>query len=840
MDARRMKIGTWWVVGTVVVLLATPARSATPDTEVREAVARLNSLRDQFQISGVMPASKDLEAVEQMLTTAVGVATTRKEWSQVAEALLQLNWAERMQARWDSAIAYAEKAREAARQAKDGAYEARAFLGQAKAELSRKELGPAVKHAEAAAQLAAAGTDVKLRFDTLDNWSQVQVALGQSNAAAETLDRALRLKGLKDDSLFYGYLDRADIYLHIAERCDYQPIYEACIEAVEASRADNRRAIALAHRLGWGGLEKQVQDFNAQLDLRKSMIQSRQRMDTNVASFRAFHPTQASEVLVTDRFTSAATGAIPPAVEQMYRASNELQKRPSGFARSSSARLLYVEGLMRLSQGDHVGALTWFEKAVDVLEQDEHALPDDASRTSFFAEYFDMYVAATLEMLDARRYADAFAMMERSRARAMADLLASRRLDVGGSAETRLYGETVRLDGEIATKQAAMFGLLNGGGSQAAIATVEGELARLRESRRRLLARVAAEAPRLGGLTAARPTTLTALQALAKNDHCEILEYLVTETNVVVWYIGPASVQVKNVFLPRSVLQAAVQGLQSDLSTPDQPFDRKRARELYLQLIEPVKAFIQGSRLLVLPHDALTQIPFEVLEDPADNTPLGARLDVSYAPSATVYAGIRTWSPGGDKKLMIVAHPELEVEGHEGKRVAAVYQPGATLGKDAFVTKRTLRKAVGGFDVVHLSVHGKFNREEPLLSYVGLAPDKVDKDDGHLTAAEMFGLPLARAALVVLSACESGKLEVTRGNEVLGMVRGLLYAGAGALVLSRWKVDATATALWMETFHREARTRGLTEAARLALRAVRSDPHYAHPYYWAAFSLVAR
>ena len=64
MDERTMKIGTWSVVGMAVVFLASPAQSATPGTEVREAVARLNSLRDQFQTSGVMPAAKDLEAVE--------------------------------------------------------------------------------------------------------------------------------------------------------------------------------------------------------------------------------------------------------------------------------------------------------------------------------------------------------------------------------------------------------------------------------------------------------------------------------------------------------------------------------------------------------------------------------------------------------------------------------------------------------------------------------------------------------------------------------------------------------------------------------------------------------
>jgi CHAT domain-containing protein len=72
------------------------------------------------------------------------------------------------------------------------------------------------------------------------------------------------------------------------------------------------------------------------------------------------------------------------------------------------------------------------------------------------------------------------------------------------------------------------------------------------------------------------------------------------------------------------------------------------------------------------------------------------------------------------------------------------------------------------------------------------------------------------------------------------MMRGLLYAGAGALVLSSWRVDDDATALWMETFHRAALRRPLAEAAQQALLAVKARPEYAQPYYWAAFSLVAR
>jgi len=144
---------------------------------------------------------------------------------------------------------------------------------------------------------------------------------------------------------------------------------------------------------------------------------------------------------------------------------------------------------------------------------------------------------------------------------------------------------------------------------------------------------------------------------------------------------------------------------------------------------------------------------------------------------------------------------------------------------------------VGGYDIMHLSVHGKFETE-PLLSYLKFGGS--GQDDGQLTAAEMFGLPLDQARLVVLSACETGKAKVTGGNEVLGMMRALIYAGAGSLVLSYWPVQSDATALWMESFYRAAQSVPPAEAARQALQAVKSRPEYKNPYFWAAFMTVSR
>jgi CHAT domain-containing protein len=115
-----------------------------------------------------------------------------------------------------------------------------------------------------------------------------------------------------------------------------------------------------------------------------------------------------------------------------------------------------------------------------------------------------------------------------------------------------------------------------------------------------------------------------------------------------------------------------------------------------------------------------------------------------------------------------------------------------------------------------------------------------DGEEGDLTAAEMFGLMLEQAQIVTLSACETGRVRTTRANEIQGIQQALLFAGAQSLLVSAWKVDSEATSLWMQTFYREAQSKSPAEAAREAIRAVRKNPKYAHPFYWAPFLLIAR
>ena len=94
--------------------------------------------------------------------------------------------------------------------------------------------------------------------------------------------------------------------------------------------------------------------------------------------------------------------------------------------------------------------------------------------------------------------------------------------------------------------------------------------------------------------------------------------------------------------------------------------------------------------------------------------------------------------------------------------------------------------------------------------------------------------------MVVLSACQTALGQDVRGEGLIGLTRGFMYAGASRLVASLWDVDDRATAALMESFYREllVRSRRPAEALRNAQLALMRDPRWSHPYYWGAFVLL--
>ena len=305
-------------------------------------------------------------------------------------------------------------------------------------------------------------------------------------------------------------------------------------------------------------------------------------------------------------------------------------------------------------------------------------------------------------------------------------------------------------------------------------------------------------------------------------------------------------------------------------------------RELFDALFpgEIGKLVRQSKRLILSPDGALWQLPFAALvtDVDADNNPhyLGERVAISYTPSLALYAQLRKEAPqlrkGQRPEVLAVGDPDFErkvepdPKDPEAERLwAGLYPPGArperlgATAREAEViaqlyggkpltgdqaTEAEVRKQIEKADVIHLATHGALQTALPMSSGIVLTPPEKEPaigetdNDGALQAWEIFSQLKLRAELVVLSACDTARGDIVRGEGVVGLTRALEYAGARSIVATQWSVaSGDSTAHLMEEFHRDLRKgEAKDEALKDAMATVRKE--HPQPFYWAPFILL--
>src|SRR5262245_60355077 len=152
-----------------------------------------------------------------------------------------------------------------------------------------------------------------------------------------------------------------------------------------------------------------------------------------------------------------------------------------------------------------------------------------------------------------------------------------------------------------------------------------------------------------------------------------------------------------------------------------------------------------------------------------------------------------------------------------------------------------LRPELGEYRIVHFATHGMLNNVHPELS--GIVLSLVDKagraQDGFLRLQDIYNLKLS-AELVTLSACQTGLGQEIKGEGLIGLTRGFMYAGAPRIVASLWKVDDQATSELMKRFYQGMlgpEALRPAEALRQAQLSIWKQKQWREPYYWAAFVL---
>jgi CHAT domain-containing protein len=133
--------------------------------------------------------------------------------------------------------------------------------------------------------------------------------------------------------------------------------------------------------------------------------------------------------------------------------------------------------------------------------------------------------------------------------------------------------------------------------------------------------------------------------------------------------------------------------------------------------------------------------------------------------------------------------------------------------------------------ILHIAAHGEHRLDQPDLSYLQLA-------DGQLYADDTLQLDMSYE-LVTLSGCETGRANISASDELIGMGRGFLYAGAGALLVSLWQVADASTVHFMERIYQALRAgRSKAAAMREAQQYMLSEETWSHPAFWGAFQLI--
>ncbi len=251
--------------------------------------------------------------------------------------------------------------------------------------------------------------------------------------------------------------------------------------------------------------------------------------------------------------------------------------------------------------------------------------------------------------------------------------------------------------------------------------------------------------------------------------------------------------------------------------------------KLYAALIRPLERFLAGRDLAIVPSGALNYVPFHALFDGKDY--LVQSREMVCAPSAAIWLLLNSRRPSkrANALLMAFADEKIPLVDREIKGIAkTLANPTSFIGKRA--TFSAFEANAPAFDIIHLACHGQFRPDNPMFSSLHLA-------DGWVTVRDVCSQTL-KASLVTLSACETGLSRISAGEEILGLARGFLTAGAGALVLSLWTVSDEATERLMSDFYRSLQ-RGLGVSASLRIAQSRFIDCDEHPYFWSPFFAIA-
>lgn len=492
----------------------------------------------------------------------------------------------------------------------------------------------------------------------------------------------------------------------------------------------------------------------------------------------------------------------------------------------------------------------------------------------------------------------AFETSELSRGRALVELLRATQTAVAPGVDPQLAEQEKSIRQSLRVKENAKIALLATTYKKEDLAAIDGEISQLDAKYSDVLEKIRIQYPSFEQIN--RPTGWNVSQIQEKivaDDDTLLLEYAIGADRSFVWAVtrnNISSHELPSETLINKAAQKVYEGLSARPGSRSANEVNQAIIELSQIVLLPVASDLNKHRILVVADGALNYVPFQVLSLPSANQEqLLVAHEVINAPSASILGQLREEKVRRQPATNVLAafgdpvfasNYALQKGASAGEQLAYIPTPADDRMREAlrdvelngdsidpsaiqplFYAKQELailhdvagdgtflatgfdasreklqHTDLSKFSILHFATHGVLNPKRPEKS--GLFLSTVDRDgksqDGFVGLTDIYNLH-APVDLVVLSACRTGLGKDVRGEGLIGITRGFMYAGASSVVASLWKVDDEATAELMKLFYTNLLKRGMTPAAALsaAQNSIRQQKRWSSPYYWAAFTI---
>ncbi|MBC8466415.1 MAG: CHAT domain-containing protein [Deltaproteobacteria bacterium] len=501
-------------------------------------------------------------------------------------------------------------------------------------------------------------------------------------------------------------------------------------------------------------------------------------------------------------------------------------------------------------------AQTYLESAVAVWESIRRQVKTGRDRSGFQSTLPDAYAKLAAACIAQGKPEGAFESIERGRAKSFLDLLGTR--GIGARRSKKKTVQIASIENQLSALREKHVKLASdpvGTKTRSARKAVNQQISELDKKRLELVDQLRRSDPELGSLTVVNPPSLKEIQSLLPSGTA-LVEYFHPREKTIsgkkqdhlwIFVVHAGGLHFKTVDAPKADLERALQNyakLVADGSSDSKVVEAAGVK-LYKWLIEPIEPISQltdSETLVIVPWGPMFKIPFAALK-PKGGKPLSARKNIVMAPSAGVYRYLVKKRASGRKNMLAIGNPKtamvpLPGAEKEAREIAGLFRKSAIYTKSK-ATEGLIKEdyaELGRPDVIHLACHGIFNERAPQLSHLALTPDQ--KNDGKLEMHELFDLDWRGVSLVTMSACSSGKGKLGSGDDLVGLTRGFMFAGAPSILCSLWDVDDEATRALMVSFYKNY-IGGMSkpEALRKAQMSMMNKKKWSHPYYWSAFVL---